>query len=78
MSNDSANTAGPCLWTVWADYFATGEDRTILGLICATSSPQDARRRFGEVFNLLYVSGCDVEKGVVSNETTQILWSGAR
>ena len=77
MSNESVETIELCLWTVWADYFATGEGRTILGLICSASSPQDARQRFGEVFNPLYVSGCDVEKGVVRNETTQFLWSGA-
>ena len=77
MSNESVNTTELCLWTVWADYFATGEGRTILGLICSASSPQDARQRFGEVFDPFYVLGCDVEKGVVRNETTQFLWSGA-
>jgi hypothetical protein len=48
MSNESVKTTELCLWTVWADYFATGEGRTILGLICSASSPQDARQRFGE------------------------------
>ena len=70
-------TSEQCLWTVWADYFATGEGRTILGLICSASSPQDARQRFGEVFDPFYVPGCDVEKGVVRNEATQFLWSSA-
>ncbi len=77
MSNESVKTTELCLWTVWADYFATGEGRTILGLICSALSPQDARQRFGEVFGPFYVPGCDVEKPVVRNEITQFLWSGA-
>ena len=77
MSNESVKTREQCLWTVWADYFATGEGRTILGLICSALSTQDARQRFGEVFDPFYVPGCDVEKGVVRNEATQFLWSGA-
>lgn len=77
MSNESVKSSETCLWTVWVGYFATGEGRTLLGLICSASSPQDARQRFGEIFNPLYVSGCDVEKGVVWNETTKFLWSGA-
>ena len=77
MFNEAVKTTELCLWTVLADYFATGECRTILGLICSASSPQDAQQRFGEVFDPFYVSGCDVEKGVVRNETTQFLWSGA-
>lgn len=76
MTNGPMKTTELCLWTVWADYFATGEGRTILGLICSASSPQDARQRFGEVFDPFYVSGCSAEKGVVRNETTQFLWSG--
>ena len=63
MSNESVNTTELCLWTVWADSFATGEGHTILGLICSALSPQDARERFGEVFDLCNVSGCDAEKG---------------
>lgn len=77
MSIESVKTTKLCRWTVWVDRFATGEGRTILGMICPASSPQDARQRFGEVFNPLYVSGCEVEKGVVRNEATQFLWSGA-
>ena len=68
MSNESVETTELCLWTVWADYFATGEGRTLLGLICSASSPQDARQRFGEVFDPYYVSGWDAEK----------VWSGMR
>ena len=64
MSNESVKTTELCLWTIWADYFATGEGRTILGLICSASSPQDARQRFGEDFDPFYVSGCDAEKDV--------------
>ena len=77
MSNESVKSSETCLWTVWVGYFATGEGRTLLGLICSASSPQVARQRFGEVFDPYYASGCDVEKGVVRNETTQFLWSGA-
>ena len=47
------------------------------GLICSASSRQDVRQRFGEVFGRFYVPGCDVEKGVVRNEATQFLCSGA-
>jgi hypothetical protein len=65
MSNESVKTTPKlCLWTIWVDYFATGEGRTILGLICSASSPNVARQRFGEDFDPFYVSGCDVEKGV--------------
>ena len=66
MSNESVKSSETCLWTV--DYFATGEGRTLLGLICSASSPQDARQRFGEVFDPYYVSGWDAEK----------VWSGMR
>lgn len=77
MTNESVKTTGPCLWTVWADNFATGEGRTLLGLICSAPGPQDARQWFGEVFDPFYVSGCDVEKGIVRNDATEFLWSGA-
>ena len=77
MPNESVKTTELCLWTVWADQFATGEGRTLLGLICCASCPQDARQRFGEVFGPFYVPACDVEKGVIRNEATQFLWPGA-
>lgn len=77
MVNESVTNSEACLWTVWVDYFATGEGRALLALICSASGSQDARQRFGEVFDPFYVSGCVAEKGVVRNEATQFLWSGA-
>ena len=77
MVNESVTNSEACLWTVWVDYFATGEGRTLLGLICSAASPEDARQRFGEVFDPYYASGCQVEKGVARNDATQFLWSAA-
>jgi hypothetical protein len=77
MPTESVPRAEPHLWTAWTDYFATGEGRTLLGLICSATSPEDARQRFGEVFDPYYASGCQVEKGVARNDATQFLWSEA-
>jgi hypothetical protein len=63
------------LWTAWLDYYATGEGRSIMATICYGPSPEQAKEHFGRVFDPYYAVACEVDRGVVRNAVTQLLWS---
>jgi hypothetical protein len=65
----------PTLWTCSLDYFATGEGRTVMAHIGSASDEDGARQQFGKVFDDFYARDCNVEKGVVRNDITRLLWS---
>ncbi|TWO63119.1 hypothetical protein FN976_28595 [Caenimonas sedimenti] len=66
---------GQCLWTVWADYFATGEGRTFFGHISHARNEDEARTQFARAFDPFFLQGAGSSKGVVRNEVTHQLWS---
>lgn len=63
------------LWTAAVDYFATGEGRTMMALICLSPDEAGARKQFGIAFDPFFAQGCTVERGVARNQITQFLWS---
>lgn len=63
------------LWTVWCDYGATGEGRTIMALICYATSKEEAELEFQKQFGTYYVVMCESEHGVVRNSFTKHLFS---
>lgn len=65
------------LWTVWQDYFATGEGRTLMARIGYAEDEQDARAGFGRRFDTYFASGAEAPEGVHENEVTQALFSPA-
>lgn len=67
--------ASPVLWTAWADYFATGEGRTIMGCITYADSEQQMRASFANRFGEYFAKGCEVDRGVARNKVARFLWS---
>ena len=65
------------LWTAWCDYFATGEGRSIMACVAYASSAEEMKKRFIEKFDDWFGKGCEVQKGVVTNEIAEFLWSHA-
>lgn len=66
----------PTLWTAWLDYYATGEGRILMACITYANCGDQIRARFAERFDPWYARGCEVQRGVVRNELTRLLWSG--
>lgn len=65
------------LWTVWQDYGATGEGRTLLARVSYAENEQDARAGFGREFDEHFVSGAEALEGVHENEVTRSLFAPA-
>ncbi len=63
------------VWTVWLDYFATGEGRTRAACLVQASSAEAARARFAENFSDYFARGADVQAGVIRNAITTFLFS---
>ena len=42
--------ARPVLWTIWDDYFATGEGRTFMAVIGYATSEEAAKKLFQDQF----------------------------
>ncbi len=63
------------LWTVWCEYFATGEGLTYMAIIGYASNTEEAKKLFSDQFHEYYVVGCKAEQGVVCNEVTKLLFS---
>ena len=51
------------LYTVHADYFATGEGRTLMLLYTYAANEDDARAAFGRAFSPYFALGCEVAEG---------------
>ena len=58
------------MYTVWGDYFATGEGRTLFAWIGYAPNKKGARKMFADHFGTYFAKGCEVEKGVVRNTVT--------
>ena len=65
------------LWTVWQDYGATGEGRTLLARVAHAENEQDARAGFAKEFDEHFVSGAESREGVQQNEVTLALFAPA-
>lgn len=65
------------LWTVWQDYFATGEGRTLMARISYAENEQDALAGFGRKFDPFFASRATAIEGVQENEVTQALFAPA-
>jgi hypothetical protein len=58
------------LWTVWAEYYSTGEGQTLLAWVGYASGAAEARDAFSQRFDPFYVHFCIAGPGVVMNEVT--------
>ena len=67
--------ARPVLWTISADYFATGEGRTFMAVIGYATSEEAAKKLFQDQFGDWFAQGCEAVAGVVQNPVTQFLFS---
>ena len=65
------------LWTVWVDYSATGEGRSLMARISHAENAQDALEAFGEEFDAYFARGAQAVEGVLKNKVTQALFSSA-
>ena len=63
------------IWTSWLDYYATGEGRSMMAYIGYATDEARARQQFAEAFGEYFGRGCEVQRGVVRNELTNLLWS---
>lgn len=63
------------LWTVWLDYFATGEGRAYMACIGYADTAEQARQRFEERFSSYFAEAAYVGEGVVRNGVTGLLFS---
>lgn len=63
------------LWTVWLDYFATGEGRTYIARIAYAETQEEARQGFAELYSTYFADGALVSEGVVRNGVTDLLFS---
>ena len=72
----SAGSSSPRgVWTVWADYYATGEGRTWMARIAHADDSQAAIADFGRAFDPFFAAGAQACEGVVDNEVTGLLFS---
>lgn len=63
------------LWTVWCEYFATGEGVSYSAIITYAKSAKEAKKLYIEKFGDYLAIGCEVKKGVVCNKVTSLLFS---
>lgn len=68
-------TRNPRLWTVWLDYFATGEGRTMMAVIGYASNEDEAKALFFKQFGEWFALGCEAGVGIVHNPVIQYLFS---
>jgi len=62
------------LWTIMSDYSATGEGRTIVGLITYAEDRDDAKKRWKEQVPEYYIDF--IYEGIDSdNDLSNTLWS---
>ena len=64
------------IWTVWLDYGATGEGRTLLARIAYAEDEQAALGGFESQFGEFYARGAEAAEGVVKNGVTKALFRG--
>lgn len=63
------------LWTVWSQYFATGEGVTIMAIIGYADNVEQAKALFTDKFGEYFAIGCETQEGIVRNGVTEFLFS---
>lgn len=63
------------LWTIYNDYAATGEGRTIQALITYANDEKDAIAKFAKTFDPYWAQGAEAKEGIIKNEVTKLLFS---
>lgn len=63
------------LWTVWADYFATGEGRSLMACIVYAQDRASAQKKFAALFGECFEKFSQARQGVVYNDVTSYLFS---
>jgi hypothetical protein len=63
------------IWTGWIDYSATGEGRTIKGIIAQATDEEAFKQKIIENFGDYFAIDSKVGQGIVRNELTEFLWS---
>lgn len=63
------------LWTVWTEYAATCEGRTLMASILYAENKRDAKAQFALQYGDFFAAGAEAKKGVIMNEITQALFS---
>lgn len=63
------------LWTVWLDYFSTGEGRAYMATVTYADTEEQAREVFARLYSHYYAEGAGVQEGVVRNRVTGLLFS---
>lgn len=63
------------LWTVWLDYFSTGEGRVYMATVAYADTEEQAREGFARLYSQYYAEGAEAREGVVCNRVTKLLFS---
>ncbi len=63
------------LWTIYGDYYATGEGRTISALITYAENEKNALNEFSKTFGDFFVLSATAEEGIVKNEVVRMLFN---
>jgi hypothetical protein len=63
------------LWTVSADYMATGEGQILMAIVCQAHTKEDAFAAFVKEFGDYYAICADVEEGISHNRVIKQLFS---
>lgn len=63
------------LWTVWCEYFATGEGISYSAIIGYAKSAKQAKKMYESRFGEYLAIGCEAKEGVVKNAITKFLFS---
>lgn len=63
------------LWTVWLDYFSSGEGRAYMATVAYADTEEQAREGFARLYSQYYAEGAGVQEGVVRNRVTELLFS---
>lgn len=76
-SPDASEAKVYTLWTVWADYGATGEGRTISACIVYAPDKESALNEFKRIIHGgdFYALGAEAKPGVIENEFTRFIFS---
>ena len=63
------------LWTVWLDYFATGEGRAFMARVAYAETAEQAREGFEARYGTYFAEGASIAEGAVRNDVTGLLFA---
>jgi hypothetical protein len=63
------------LWTIFSDYAATGEGRTLQALITYAADEKDAIKKFANTFDAHFAFGAEAKEGIVENDIIKLLFT---